>query len=57
MTYKALTKTGMYKHKFIYQALPHNDVFNLDKINIVLNVYSREVLRKNNEIIFSFGLV
>lgn len=57
MTYKALTKTGMSKQKFIYQALPHNDVFNLDKINIVLNVYSREVLRKNNEIIFSFGLV
>lgn len=57
MTYKALTKTGMSKHKFIYQALPHNDVFNLDKINIVLNVYSREVLRKNNEMIFSCGLV
>ena len=57
MTYKTLTKTGMSKHKFIYQALLHNDVFNLDKINIVLNVYSREVLRKNNEIIFSFGLV
>lgn len=38
MTYNALTKTGMSKHKFIYQALPHNDVSNLDKINIVLKI-------------------